>query len=80
MSQTIPVQIGEELNLSVIQGLLEENIASFPNEPIEVEQFPAGKSNLTYVIRSGDWEGVLRRPPFGPLPPKAHDMQREYEC
>jgi len=25
----------------------------------------------------GDWEGVLRRPPFGPVPPKAHDMQRE---
>lgn len=27
----------------------------------------------------GEWEGVLRRPPFGPVPPKAHDMKRESE-
>src|SRR5699024_12363753 len=26
----------------------------------------------------GDWEGVLRRPPLGPVAPKAHDMEREY--
>jgi aminoglycoside phosphotransferase (APT) family kinase protein len=28
-------------------------------------------------LKIGDWEGVLRRPPFGPVPPKAHDMGRE---
>ncbi|WP_269078942.1 phosphotransferase [Planococcus halocryophilus] len=26
----------------------------------------------------GNWEGVLRRPPFGEVPPRAHDMEREY--
>jgi aminoglycoside phosphotransferase (APT) family kinase protein len=42
-----------------------------------VEQFPGGHSNLTYLVRFGDDEFVLRRPPFGPVPPRAHDMARE---
>ena len=46
--------------------------------PIEVEQFLGGHSNLTYLIRTLDSEYVLRRPPIGPVPPKAHDMAREY--
>ncbi len=79
MSQTIPVRKGEELNLGVIKQYLETHIENLPNGDLKVQQFPAGKSNLTYVIQCGNWEGVLRRPPFGPLPPKAHDMEREYE-
>jgi len=46
--------------------------------PLTVEQFPGGHSNLTYLLRFGRQEFVLRRPPFGPVPPKAHDMAREY--
>lgn len=46
---------------------------------LEVQAFSAGYSNLTYLIQLGDWKAVLRRPPFGPIPPKAHDMKREYE-
>jgi aminoglycoside phosphotransferase (APT) family kinase protein len=46
--------------------------------PIKVEQFPGGHSNLTYLLRFGEQEFVLRRPPFGPVPQKAHDMAREY--
>jgi aminoglycoside phosphotransferase (APT) family kinase protein len=42
-----------------------------------VEQFPGGHSNLTYLLRFGPQEFALRRPPFGPVPPKAHDMARE---
>ena len=42
-----------------------------------MRQFPSGASNLTYLLKVGDWEGVLRRPPLGPVPPKAHDMGRE---
>jgi aminoglycoside phosphotransferase (APT) family kinase protein len=45
---------------------------------MEVSQFPGGHSNLTYLIRAGGAELVLRRPPLGPVPPKAHDMAREY--
>src|ERR1700737_3036947 len=46
--------------------------------PVEVAQFPGGHSNLTYLVRFGDAEFVIRRPPFGPVPKKAHDMAREY--
>src|SRR5207248_9987660 len=47
-------------------------------DDLRVEQFPAGHSNLTYLLRAGDWEAVLRRPPLGPVAPRAHDMVREY--
>jgi aminoglycoside phosphotransferase (APT) family kinase protein len=36
-----------------------------------------GHSNVTYLLRSGAAELVLRRPPRGPLPPSAHDVLRE---
>ena len=45
---------------------------------MRVEQFPGGHSNLTYLVRFGDVELVLRRPPLGPVPPTAHDMAREF--
>ncbi|UFJ43025.1 phosphotransferase family protein [Brevibacillus humidisoli] len=75
--ETIPVRPGEELNLQHVERFLREHIADVPDAPLEVEQFPAGHSNLTYLLRSGDWEVVLRRPPLGPIAPKAHDMKRE---
>ncbi len=43
-----------------------------------VAQFHGGKANLTYLVRFGEKEFVLRRPPLGPIPPGAHDMRREY--
>jgi len=43
-----------------------------------VAQFPGGHSNLTYLVRFGDAEIVVRRPPFGPVAPTAHDMSREF--
>jgi aminoglycoside phosphotransferase (APT) family kinase protein len=36
-----------------------------------------GHSNVTFLVRRGDAEFVLRRPPRGPLPPSAHDVVRE---
>src|SRR5437667_12555790 len=45
---------------------------------VELEQFPNGHSNLTYLLRIGGRDFVLRRPPLGPVAPKAHDMVREY--
>ena len=45
---------------------------------MKVDQFPGGHSNLTYHVRFGESELVVRRPPFGPVPPTAHDMAREY--
>ena len=49
-----------------------------PTATLEIEQFPGGHSNLTYLIRYGTHEYVLRRPPVGPVAPTAHDMPREY--
>lgn len=46
--------------------------------PVEVERLQAGHSNLTFVVRQGEREYVLRRPPQGPLLPTAHDVVREY--
>ncbi len=43
-----------------------------------MEQFPGGHSNLTYLLRYGKREFVLRRPPLGPVAPTAHDMTREH--
>jgi len=45
---------------------------------LTIRQFAGGKANLTYLIRFGDREYVLRRPPLGPIPPGAHDMRREH--
>src|SRR6185295_16263932 len=43
-----------------------------------IEQFPSGHSNLTYLVRAGDREVVLRRPPVGSQVKSAHDMGREH--
>ena len=45
---------------------------------LEARQFPGGHSNLTYLLRSGAEQWVLRRPPFGSKVKSAHDMSREY--
>ena len=46
---------------------------------VEIAQFPAGSSNLTYLIQIGREEFVLRRPPFGNTVRTAHDMRREFD-
>ncbi|HVS28521.1 MAG TPA: phosphotransferase family protein [Solirubrobacteraceae bacterium] len=45
--------------------------------PIEAEPVGEGHSNVTYVMRRGEEEFVIRRPPRPPLPPSAHDVLRE---
>jgi aminoglycoside phosphotransferase (APT) family kinase protein len=45
--------------------------------PVEATPIGEGHSNVTFLIRRGGWEAVLRRPPRGPLPPSAHDVVRE---
>ncbi len=44
---------------------------------IEAERIGEGHSNITYLIRRGGEQFVLRRPPRPPLPPSAHDVLRE---
>ncbi len=76
MLDTIPVRADERVSLDAVSSFLRATGLSWSD--LEVEQFPAGHSNLTYLLRSGGWEAVLRRPPLGPVAPRAHDMAREY--
>src|SRR5436190_23533114 len=46
-------------------------------ERLEAALVSGGKSNLTFELTSDAGEAVLRRPPDGPLLPRAHDMGRE---
>jgi aminoglycoside phosphotransferase (APT) family kinase protein len=75
--QTRAVRKGEELDLAKLEPWLRERFGDAPG-PAIVEQFPAGHSNLTYLVRWGDHELVLRRPPFGSEVKSAHDMGREF--
>jgi aminoglycoside phosphotransferase (APT) family kinase protein len=70
------VRVGEELDIGRLEPFLREHFGH--GGPISVEQFPSGHSNLTYLVRLGTKEVVLRRPPFGSKVPSAHDMGREY--
>jgi aminoglycoside phosphotransferase (APT) family kinase protein len=45
---------------------------------LEVRQFAGGASNLTYLLRVGGRDLILRRPPAGQKAKGAHDMGREY--
>ena len=71
------VRQGEELPVERLSDYLNEHLGSLA-APVTIEQFPAGFSNLTYLIRAGDRELVLRRPPIGAKIKTAHDMSREY--
>src|SRR4051795_6662646 len=67
----------ERLDTSRLEPYLRERLEG-ADGPLSVRQFGGGKANLTYLIRFGDREFVLRRPPLGPIPPGAHDMRREH--
>jgi aminoglycoside phosphotransferase (APT) family kinase protein len=76
-SDTSAVRAGEELDRVALAEYLNKNLPGGASD-IEVEQFPNGHSNLVYLVRTDRREYVLRRPPLGPVAPKAHDMAREY--
>ena len=71
------VRSGEELPTELLFEYLSARLPDLTT-PLVVEQFPSGFSNLTYLLRSGHRELVLRRPPVGAKIKTAHDMSREY--
>src|SRR5215211_155673 len=81
---TRPVRESEQLDWESLAGYLRARLPEVVGHgfdaaaPLTVEQFPGGHSNLTYLLRFGGREFVMRRPPFGPVAPKAHDMAREF--
>src|SRR5687768_4193410 len=57
--------------------LAQHDLLGGAGDELHVEALGDGHSNVTLLVRSGDRELVLRRPPRGPLPPSAHDVLRE---
>ena len=77
VDRSAPVRSGEELPLEPLFNYLSTHLPDLTG-PLVVEQFPAGFSNLTYLLRFANRELVLRRPPIGAKIKTAHDMSREY--
>jgi aminoglycoside phosphotransferase (APT) family kinase protein len=77
LDRPAPVREGEELDTEALSRFLREALPGLAG-PLTVEQYPAGYSNLTYLVRVGDREIVLRRPPVGSQVKTAHDMGREF--
>ncbi len=77
IDRAVGVRQGEELDTGKLEAFLKEHIPDLDG-PLTVRQFPSGFSNLTYLLRVGEREMVLRRPPFGANIRSAHDMGREY--
>lgn len=77
LDQPTAIRTGEEIDLQKLLIFLKDRIQNSSTE-IFIQQFPSGYSNLTYLIKIGEQEYILRRPPFGANIRSAHDMEREY--
>ena len=76
--EVAPVRPGEEFDTHRVEAYLKAHMPELVG-PMQVLQFPGGHANLTYLVRFGERELVLRRPPLGPVAPRSHDMAREYQ-
>lgn len=76
-----PPRAGEELDAEALTRWFAE-LGLEALGPLEVTQFPAGHSNLTYRVSARGLPGtgsvVVRRPPVGAQVKSGHDMAREY--
>ena len=75
--QSKPIRPDEGFDESALEAFLKDSLPDLGGR-LTVHQFPSGFSNLTYHLRFGDREFVMRRPPFGTKAKSAHDMKREY--
>ncbi|MDA3915228.1 phosphotransferase family protein [Oleiagrimonas sp.] len=66
----------DRIEAAAVDRFLKQHLDGLQGAP-EIFQFPGGASNLTYLIRYGERELVLRRPPAGAKAHSAHDMLRE---
>jgi aminoglycoside phosphotransferase (APT) family kinase protein len=78
IDESRPVRAGEQLDVARLQDYLASHLPMGPGASLQIDQFPHGHSNLTYLVKAGEHEWVLRRPPFGNRVKTAHDMGREY--
>ena len=76
-AELIAPRPGEHLDTARLEPYLRAHLPGAEG-PFAVRQFGGGHANLTYELRFGAREYVLRRPPLGPIAPSAHDMKREH--
>lgn len=82
---TIDVRASESVDSHALRAWLASVMPEIipAGSTLEVRQFPAGFSNLTYRVSVHTDDGVrayvLRRPPRGVQPGRAHDVGREHD-
>ena len=75
--ELIEIRPDEQLDTTRLEPYLRAHLPRAEGR-FALGQFGGGHANLTYLVRFGDDEYVLRRPPLGPVAPSAHDMRREH--
>jgi aminoglycoside phosphotransferase (APT) family kinase protein len=75
--QPSPVRDGQAFDLGALGRYFQDHAPDLTGD-IALEQFGRGYSNLTYLLRVGSRELVLRRAPPGVKIKSAHDMGREF--
>ena len=81
-----PVRDEDAFDTEAVAAWLREHAEAFAEDLVgtpEVQQFPGGASNLTYLLRYSpagrtQRDLILRRPPAGAKAASAHDMGREH--
>ena len=70
-------EANERPPLVVLDPLIEFlDAAGIGQGELEISPIGDGHSNVTYAVKRGSADFILRRPPRGPLPPSAHDVLR----
>jgi aminoglycoside phosphotransferase (APT) family kinase protein len=76
LDEPTPVRAGQGFDVAALAAWLRPRVEGLEGEP-ELLQFGRGYSNLTYLVRFGSRELVVRRAPPGVNIKSAHDMGRE---
>jgi aminoglycoside phosphotransferase (APT) family kinase protein len=64
LDKAVKIREGQSLKTDSLEIYM-RNAMELPKAPMEVLQFPSGYSNLTYLLKFGEKELVLRKPPQG---------------
>ena len=75
--ELIPIRDDEGLDAARLEAYLHGRLPGAVG-PLSIAQFGGGHANLSYLLRFGEAEFVLRRPPLGPIAASSHDMSREH--
>ncbi len=77
IDRPIAVGVDDPIVQTHLSTYLKSVIAGLSGE-LELFKFPSGHSNLTYMVKFGDQELVLKCAPPGKKAKSAHDMGREF--